>query len=74
MCQFLNSYQANKELTAQADTSGRVQENSKTTLLESHADIKVFHIKNYITEGQMDQMLFYLSEIKLVKIKSDKKD
>ena len=43
-------------------------------MLKGHTDLKVFHIGNYTTEGQMDWILFYLSEIKLVKMKSDKKD
>ena len=41
---------------------------------KGHTDLKVFHIGNYTTEGQTDWILFYLSEIKLVKLKSDKKD
>ena len=43
-------------------------------MLNGHTELKVFHIKNYTTEGQTDWILFYLSEIKLVKMKSDEKD
>ena len=34
----------------------------------------VFHIGNYTTDRQTDWILFYLSEIKSVKMKSDEKD
>ena len=44
------------------------------SLLKGHTDLKVFHIRNYTTEGQTDWILFYLLEIKSVKMKIDKKD
>ena len=43
-------------------------------LSKGHTNLKVFHIRNYTTEGETDWILLYLLEIKSVKMKSDKKD
>ena len=43
-------------------------------MLKGYTNLTVFHIGNYTTDGQTNWILFYLSEIKSVKMKSDEKD